>query len=420
MKLKDCIILMSYKIQIYPNKKQAKIIKDTCNCCKFVYNRYLYDRNKYYEETKKTLKWRDYRKVIKELRNQREYTWLKENISKHALDESLHNVNRAFERFYSGVSDFPNYKKKKDKVRSYYVDADAVFYNGNKIHLPMIGDVRISEKNYIPRDSSLYVGGTVIYEHTVNKYYLVVRAYSTKYEYKHYYDLSESYDNYGIDVGINIYAYISNKEGDTFPIGRNLVKNSYITKLENRINTLNSIKSNKMEINKNKGVGDKNGWSNNCLKIQKKINKTYKKKSDYMTNYINKLVTGLVKAKPESITIESLDIMGLLTLTGDKSKKEYSKYEKTLHRHIQSSKFSYFYNQLIWKASMIDGLEIRQIDKFDASTQKCAICGHKHKVPLSTRIYICDNPDCEMYGFPIERDYNSAWYLANCKDYVVL
>ena len=420
MKLKDYTIIMSYKIQIYPNTKQAKIIRDTCDACKFVYNRYLNDRNKYYEETKKTLKWRDYRKVIKDLRKRDEYKWLKDNISKHALDESLHNVNRAFERFFEGVCDFPDYKRKKDKVRSYYIDNENVYYNGNKIHLPIIGDVRISEKNYIPRDSSSYIGGCIIYEHTVDKYYLVIRAYSNKYDYKYSYNLSESYGNYGVDVGINTYAYISNKEGESFPIGKDLVKSPYITKLENRIDILNNIKSNKMEINKKKGVGDKNGWSNNCLKIQMKINKTYKKKSDYMTNYINQLVTDLVKAKLESITIESLDIMGLLTLTGNKSKKEYSKHEKTLHKHIQSSKFRYFYNQLIWKASMTDGLEIRQIDRFDASTQKCAICGHKHKIPLSTRVYVCDNPKCKMYAFPVERDYNSAWYLANCKDYVIL
>ena len=119
-----------------------------------------------------------------------------------------------------------------------------------------------------------------------------------------------------------------------------------------------------MEINKKKGIGDKNGWSNNCMKIQYKINKTYKHKRDYMINYINQLVTGLVKAKPESITIEYLDIMGLVSFSSDKSRKTYTTYERTLHKHIQSSKFRYFYNQLISKSHMCDGLEIRQINKY--------------------------------------------------------
>lgn len=413
------IMTIPYKIQIYPNGKQSKIIKDTCNACKFVYNRYLYDRQKYYEETNKTLKWRDYRKNIHKLRKDEDYYWLNDNILSHALDESLHNVNKAYERFFEGLSEYPKFKRKKDKVRSYYIDGYNIHYNGNKIYLPMLGNVRISEKNYIPRDSSSYIGGSIIYEHTVDKYYLVVRCNIT-YHNRYYYDYSSAYGNYGMDVGINTYAYIANKDGDSFTIGNNLVKNKYITKLNNRIDKLNSIKSNKMNINKKKGIGDKNGWTNNCMKLQYKINRAYKRKSDFMTNYINDLVIGLVKAKPESITIESLDIAGLLTLTGNKDTKSYTNGEKTLHKHIQESKFRYFYNQLICKSHTIDGLEIRQINKYDASTKKCSICGYKHIIPLSTRVYICNNPDCIMYDIPVERDYNSAYYLANCKDYIIL
>lgn len=414
-------MIISYNIQIYPNKTQAKIIRDTCNACKYVYNKYLHDRIEYYNETKKTLKWRDYRKVIHEMRKEEEYYWLKDNISAHALDESIHNVNRAFKNFFEKRANFPEYKRKKDKVKSYFIDGDRIWYNGNKFHLPIIGDVRISEKNYIPRDRSTYIGGSIIYDYKVDKYYLGVRAYYDPTDYKHYYDKNDGCVNYGIDVGINTYAYISSKYGEAFPIGDNLVKNEYITKLESRINKLNRIKSNKMEINKKKGIGDEHGWSNNCLKIQKKINRTYKKKRDYITNYINELVTGLVKAKPESLTIEMLDICGLMTLTnGNKDTKTYKKHEKTLHRHIQTAKFRYFYNQLIVKSHICDGLEIRQINKYDASTQKCHVCGHKHKVPLSTRVYICDNPECRMYDIPMERDYNSAMYLAKCKKYVVL
>lgn len=417
MDLLDNYMVVSYKIQIYPNKTQSKIIKDTINACKFVYNKYLYDRQEYYKETGKTLKWKEYRKVIKKLRKQEEYYWLRENIFSHALYESIHNVDRAYESFFEGISNYPKYKRKKNPVLSYYVDANCIYYNGNKFHLPMLGDIRISEYNYIPRDSSTYIGGCITYNSKIDKYYLVVRASSNKLSYKYYYDYSMAYGNYGIDVGINTYAYIANKDGDSFTIGDNIIKSDYITKLNNRIDKLNSVKFNKMNTNKEKGIGDKNGWSNNCSKIQKKINKTYKKKSNYVTNYINDLIIGLVKTKPESITIESLDIIGLLS---NRNSKSYKRYEKTLHKHIQDSKFRYFYDQLIFKSHICDGMEVRQIGKYEASTQTCSVCGNKHKVPLYTRIYVCDNPKCIMYNIPTERDYNSAYYLANNKDYVVL
>ena len=99
-------------------------------------------------------------------------------------EEALKELNKIIDEYGIGFSELKeNYSsektvntKKKDKVRSYYIDADKIYYNCNKIHLPIIGDVRITEKSYIPRDSSLYIGGYIIYEHTIDKYYLVVKC----------------------------------------------------------------------------------------------------------------------------------------------------------------------------------------------------------------------------------------------------
>ena len=44
-----------------------------------------------------------------------------------------------------------------------------------------------------------------------------------------------------------------------------------------------------------------------------------------------------------------------------------------------------------------------RIDKWYPSSQNCHMCGHRQKMPLTKRTYIC--PSC---GMVMDRDYNAA------------
>ena len=45
----------AYKFRLYPNEKQKEYFAKTFGCTRFIYNRMLADKIKYYEENKKTL-----------------------------------------------------------------------------------------------------------------------------------------------------------------------------------------------------------------------------------------------------------------------------------------------------------------------------------------------------------------------------
>ena len=45
-------MLMAYKYRMYPNKEQQKYFAKTFGCVRFIYNRMLSDKIKYYNETK--------------------------------------------------------------------------------------------------------------------------------------------------------------------------------------------------------------------------------------------------------------------------------------------------------------------------------------------------------------------------------
>jgi putative transposase len=55
------------------------------------------------------------------------------------------------------------------------------------------------------------------------------------------------------------------------------------------------------------------------------------------------------------------------------------------------------------KARLKDSLATIPVDRFEATTQECHVCGYKQKIELSNRIYHC--PVC---GNTINRDLNSA------------
>jgi len=55
------------------------------------------------------------------------------------------------------------------------------------------------------------------------------------------------------------------------------------------------------------------------------------------------------------------------------------------------------------KARLRDSLATISVDRFEATTQECHICGYKQKLDLSDRVYHC--PIC---GNTINRDLNSA------------
>ncbi|MFR1876526.1 MAG: helix-turn-helix domain-containing protein [Blautia wexlerae] len=96
------------KIRIYPNKEQITQIEKTIGCSRFLYNRMLADKIRYYQEEKKMLK-------NTPAGYKKEYPWLKE-VDSLALANVQLNLEGAFRKFFRepGVG-FPHYKSKSTR-----------------------------------------------------------------------------------------------------------------------------------------------------------------------------------------------------------------------------------------------------------------------------------------------------------------
>lgn len=98
----------AYKFRIYPNVEQCTMLAKTFGCVRFIYNRMLSDKIKYYEETKQKLN-------NTPTRYKKEFKWLKE-VDSLALANVQMNLQTAYNNFFrSPKVGFPKFKSKSQE-----------------------------------------------------------------------------------------------------------------------------------------------------------------------------------------------------------------------------------------------------------------------------------------------------------------
>lgn len=234
------------KIRIYPNQTQIGIIQRNLNGCRFVYNLYLEYNHRIYDTEGLFLSGYDFSKILTQLKkNDEKYFWLKE-ISSKAMKDAIMTAEKAYKRFFAKIGGYPKFRsKKRNPIHSFFFVKDNIkFYcnrkdKKNKIQLPILGEVCITEKDYLP-DKSLVTSGRVIY---VNNKYYVVFIYSIEPEI--YVPHSPGI---GLDLGIKSYATCYREDSKCWSYQSYLKYKRYI-ELEEKITDIQRIISKKSEFN---------------------------------------------------------------------------------------------------------------------------------------------------------------------------
>ena len=376
-------MLISYKTEINPTSSQIDKINKTLDVCRFLYNSYISENIKAYKNNKSFITGYDFDKYVNHTLIPNN-AWIKDAYSK-ARKKAIMNAEMAFKRFFKGESKFPKFKKKnKCNTRFYFVKnhkTDCIIQR-HRIKIPSLGFVRLKEKGYIPVDKIIKSG---YISKQANKYFVSVIIDI---------DTSNPTSTYtkglGIDLGIKEFAVLST--GKTY---KNINKSKVIKNIEKRLKREQKRLSKKYE-NKKKGVTTLN---KNIYKKIIRIQKLYYKLSCIRTDYINKIVNEVVKAKPQFVTIENLNITGMMK-------------NRHLSKAISNQKFYKFKTQLINKAKILN-IEIRLADTFYPSSKLCSCCGNiKHDLKLKDRIY-----KCNYCNLKIDRDYNASLNLMKCQNY---
>ena len=381
-------MLKSFKTEINPTEEQKARIRRTIGTCRYVYNFYLGHNKALHDNGEKFMTGKSFSLWLNNeyIPNNPDKIWIREVYSK-SVKKSIEDGCTAFTRFFKHQSDFPKFKKKgKSDVKMYFVrnNPKDCQCERHRLKIPTLGWVRIKEKGYIPttKDGYMIRSGTVSVK--AGRFYVSVLVEIPDINID-----NNSNEGIGIDLGLKDFAIISN--GKTY---RNINKSAGLKKLEKQLIREQRSLSRKYE-------SLKKGESTQRANIQKqklKVQKLQHKMDNIRTDYINKTIAEIVKTKPSYITIEDLNVKGMMK-------------NRCLSKAVASQKFYEFRTRLKAKCDE-NGIELRVADRFYPSSKTCHHCGSVRKnLKLSDRIYRCE---C---GYVADRDFNAALNLKDAKTY---
>ena len=383
-------LLKSFKTEINPTEEQKARIRKTIGTCRYVYNFYLGHNKALHDNGKKFMTGKSFSLWLNNeyIPDNPDKTWIREVYSK-AVKKSIEDGCTAFTRFFKHQSDFPKFKKKgKSDVKMYFVrnNPKDCQCERHRLKISTLGWVRIKEKGYIPttKDGYMIRSGTVSVK--AGRFYVSVLVEIPDVNID-----NNSNEGIGIDLGLKDFAIISN--GKTY---RNINKSAGLKKLEKQLIREQRSLSRKYE-NLKKGESTQRA---NIQKQKLKVQKLHHKMDNIRTDYINKTIAEIVKTKPSYITIEDLNVKGMMK-------------NRCLSKAVASQKFYEFRTKLKAKCDE-NGIELRVADRFYPSSKTCHHCGSVRKnLKLSDRIYRCE---C---GYVADRDLNAALNLKDAKTYKI-
>ena len=193
------IILKAYKYRLYPNKEQEKFFIKCFGADRFIYNKLLDDKIKYYKETKKKLN-------NTPAQYKKEFPWLKE-VDAYALCNAQMNLQSAYNNFFkTPKAGFPKFKSKKTTRLSYTTNNTGNYTsirfseNSKYIRLPKIGLVKVKKH----RDFRGIIKSATISKNPSGKYYISLLVECEDQEKLQYSD-----NRVGIDLGLKEFAITS-------------------------------------------------------------------------------------------------------------------------------------------------------------------------------------------------------------------
>ena len=390
----------AYKVEIKPTKKQIQKINQSISICRWLYNEYISVNNQLYAQFKKGfidkkqafISANDFDKHINnEVKVLESYSWIN-NCGSKARKKAIQNAETAYKKFFKGQSKLPRFKKKnKSDVKLYFPKNNKGDWkvDRHRIMIPTLKNVRLKEYGYIPAGAKV-ISGTV--SKKANRYYVsvIIDTEIKPQENKN--------QGIGIDLGIKDFAVCSNKNKPY----KNINKTQKVKKLEKKLlreqkRLSRKYESLKIRNKKEKGEATRQNIQKQIVKVQI----LHQKLTNIRTDYINKVISSMVRNKPQFIAIEDLNVKGMMK-------------NKHLSKAVAQQKFYEFRNKLTNKCHAL-GIELRIVDRFYPSSKLCHHCGSiKKDLKLKDRTYKCE---C---GYIEDRDYNASLNLRDAKIYQIV
>lgn len=133
---------LAHKIELSPTLQQEKYFRQASGIARFAWNWGLAQWQRQYEAGEKPSGF-SLKKQFNGLKD-KVFPWVYE-VTKYACQQPFIYLQQAFNRFFQHIANYPKFKKKGINDR-FYIGNDHIQIKGDKIRLPKLGWVKMTEK----------------------------------------------------------------------------------------------------------------------------------------------------------------------------------------------------------------------------------------------------------------------------------
>lgn len=350
----------AFRYRFYPTQEQELLLRKTVGCSRFVYNRALALRSEAWTQRKEKLSGYDLIKKVTLWKREEETKWLAE-VSNVPLQQSICNLEVAFQNFFAKRAKYPTFKKKDSggscrfTTSAFRIKTGAVWLAKTTAPLNIVWS-RPMPEGAEPSQCTVKLSPSGEWHIS-----LLCDVEIAK--------LPPCNKHIGLDMGIT--ALVATSDGE-------LVTNP------------KPYKANKRKLaHAQKHLARKVKGGRNRQKAKRKVARIHRRISDIRKDQLHKLSTRLVREN-QSISIEDLAVRNMLK-------------NHCLAGSISDSGWTMLKGMLEYKCNWY-GRELRVVDRWFPSSKTCSCCGHVvEKMPLEVRDWTCQK--CAAVH---NRDINAA------------
>ena len=352
--------MLTYKFRLYPTETQVKIMNETLETCRILYNELLADRieNKtgFYEQ----------KKMLVELKKKNSNKYLNQVYSQVSQDVVL-RLDKAYQAFFTGLSRYPKFRR-RGRYNSFTYPQSGFklsLEDSRIIKLSMIGDVKVRIHRQV--DGGAIKRVTVIRD--IDQWFISILVEEIPLKKLSSGDCGKV----GVDVGVS-----------------NIVALSDGTLIDNPRFLNLSVERIKMLQRR---LSRKKRGSNNREKAKLSLAKMWRKVRRQRDDFTHKLSDKLVKDN-KTIVFEDLRIGNMVK-------------NHNLASAIMDSTWGKLRQLTAYKAERRGGQVI--LVNPCGTSQKCSRCGNEEEhLKLSDRVF-----RCSACGIIMDRDVNAARNILN-------